>query len=200
MKNFKFALLFLYLISFQSKAQQADNPHKLPLEGAEVYSSVEDIPVRLLKLHLVSIAEKQCTDVVEQLETERAVSWQADAYTRIHAIPCALWGDNQSWKIYFEFNEPELDGHGLFKRALFSSLDWKGNIVASDIVHLWIWEEGRKALRTMFLMNGRVDCGSQYDYAYDDGTLQFKLIKARLKFKCDGQEGEWPEISLPKVN
>ena len=199
MKNLKFILLFISFLSFKTPAQ-SENPHRLPSQNRVSYSGVEEIPVRLLKLHLVSIAEKQCTDVVEQLETVKGESWQVDAYTRIHAIPCALWGDNQSWKIYFEFNEPEADKRGLFKRVLFSSLDWKGNIVASDVIHMWIWKEDSKALRTMFLMNGRVDCGSQYDYAYDDGTLQFKLVKARLKFKCDGQEGEWPEISLPKVN
>lgn len=157
----------------------------------------EEVPKRLLQLHQSSIAEAQCTDLKEQLQTQKIISWLVDDYTKMHALPCATWGHNQSWKIYVEFNEPQKDGHGLFKRLMFTAFDWDGSLSASDVVHMWKWNAETKRLTSLFMREGRLDCGSQYEYAWHDGYLKFQLKRALFKPTCDGNTN-WPEVSLPK--
>lgn len=136
-------------------------------------------------------------DLAEQLQTENAYSWTLDHYTRFYAIPCAKWADNQSWKIYVEFNEPEKDGSGLFKRLMFATFDWQGRINASDVIHTWRWKPDEKIIQSVFFYNGRTDCGSLYEYVWDEGTLTFKMQAVRMKSVCDGDPGPWPDVQLP---
>ncbi len=186
------------LITATARADQKDPiPHKLP-ETAKTYEEIETLPVRLVKMHLVSVSEGQCTiDLAEQLETENAFSWEVSDYVRLYAVPCAKWADNQSWKIYAEFNEPQKDNHGMFRRMTFATLDWQGRIQASDIVHIWNWNDEKKTIESAFLYNGRLDCGSLYEYIWDEPTQIFKMNRVRMKSVCDGDMGEWPEIPLP---
>ena len=70
-------------------------------------------------------------------------------------------------------------------------------INASDIVHTWMWDDSQKSVKSMFFYNGRLDCGSLYEYAWENGTLAFKMKDARMKSVCDGDQGPWPEVPLP---
>ena len=190
---------FLILILIFSFTAKADTPHQLPETDTEVYTRVDKLPSRLLKLHETSFIEAQCTDDLDkQLISENAFRWKVDEYTWFYAIPCARWGHNQSWKMYVEFNEPQADGKGLFKHLLFPVLDWNRNLTASDVVHDWIWENNTATIKSVFLRDGRTDCGAQYSYFWDSGTQKFNLKSGHFKSKCDGQNTPWPEIVLPK--
>lgn len=188
---------FLVLLLFSVFNVYANQPeHDLPARTI-TYEKIEQLPKRLLQIHQISILENQCKDnLEEQLLSEKAFSWTLDFYTKFYALPCARWGDNQSWKIYVEHNEPRSDGFGLFKQLLFPKFDWKKQLVATDVIHNWIWSENNQTLRSLFLYNGREDCGAQYNYEWDNGTFQFKMKSVRFKAVCDGQTN-WPEIPIP---
>lgn len=169
--------------------------HRLPSD-AETYSEIEKLPFKLVKIHLAGVEEGQCTiDIAEQLETEHAFSWKVGAET-FFAVPCARWGHNQSWRIYVTSDDPE--GKMVhFKRMMFATLDWQGQINATDVIYAWAWDESSKTVKTVFFYNGRPDCGSYYEYAWDDRTLAFKINSVRMKSVCDGEMSEWAEVHLP---
>ena len=176
-------------------------PHNLPnKDTTQIFTKMAELPLRLLEMHVVSIDEGQCTaDLPEQLETLNAFSWLLEDgfnYNRFYAIPCARYGDNQSWKIYVESNETEKyqDVNGLFQRARLPYYDWSKRITGRDLVYMWMWEPSDQSISSIFLKNGRPDCGARHDYIWDASTQEFYLARARLKSECDGQVGLWPEI------
>lgn len=186
--------------TFDSKASAtALGSHHLRAEIAQVYSEVEAIPARLVKLHLSMMEEGQCMKLEEQLEVVDAFSWKVDHYTTLHVIPCALWAHSQTWKVYAEFNEPREDGHGMFRRLHLPAFDIEGKLTASDMIYDWIWIESKKSLAQAFFYNGRSDCGTIHEYVWDESTFEFKLKGARVKKKCDGDSSPWPEVGIPQV-
>lgn len=194
-------LAALVTASARADIEKEPLPHNLPdKDTTKIFKAMDQLPLRLLEMHVVSIDEGQCTaDLPEQLETVNAFTWLLEDgfnYNRFYAIPCARYGDNQSWKIYVESNETQKyqDGSGLFQRARLPYYDWTKRITGRDLVYMWIWEPTDQSISSIFLKNGRTDCGSRHDYIWDAGAQEFHLAKARLKADCDGQEGPWPEI------
>jgi len=188
--------IFAAILTASVRAGAEEVAHKLPVD-AKVYSEVEELPFKLVKIHLAGVDEGQCTiDLPEQLETENAYSWKVNKDI-VFALPCARWGDNQSWRIYVTSDNPEMGKLEHFKRLMFATVDWQGQFNATDVVHSWIWDENAQSIKSMFLYNGRPDCGSLYEYGWDEGRLSFKLNSVRMKSVCDGDMGEWAEVQLP---
>lgn len=185
--------LILVFLSFQASAAiTASRP-----EGAVVLSEIEQLPVRLVRLHLTAIEEGQCTDFTEQMEDLDAYTWVSDQYVSFYVLPCARWPFNQTWKVYAEFNEPHPDGHGMFRRLQVSAFDPKGKMIGTDVVHEWIWKSETKTFATAFFNGGRKECGTFHEYTWDDGELKFTLKRARVKTKCDN-DPNWPEVPIPQ--
>lgn len=188
--------IFAAILTASARAGADEPPHKLPAD-AKTYTEVEKLPFKLVKIHLAAVTEGQCTvDLPEQLETENAFSWTVEKET-FFAVPCARWGDNQSWRIYVTSDNPEQGTLEHFKRMMFATLDWQGQFNATDVIHAWQWNENAKSLQSLFLYNGRSDCGSLYEYGWDEGRLSFKLNTVHMKSVCDGDLSKWPQVQLP---
>lgn len=185
--------LLLLFLSFQAMAATPESRS----EGVVVLTELEQLPARLVKLHLASIDEGHCMKLEEQMESLDAYTWVSDQYVSFYIVPCALWSANQTWKVYAEFNEPHDDGHGMFRRLQVSAFDAKGKMIGTDVVHDWVWNNEDKTLATAFYNDGRPDCGTLHKYAWDDGELKFTLKRARVKTKCDGGSN-WPEVVIPQ--
>jgi hypothetical protein len=127
------------------------------------------------------------------VENQQDYQWfdLAERNAKLLAVPCAQWGHNLRWSLFFITTDSESTTLSYSKPLYFSHASGNQGLTSAHYVENFRFNPETGELVSRTYKNGKPHCGELARYSYQADLQQFELTDLLHNQDCSDPNAEW---------